>query len=105
MQSDQSKVVYENIQNLLSDNKELKLSSLRQLNKIVQALGPERTRLELFPYMQEVLDDDEEVLLVLCDSLISLPLDFSNIRVFSWFLLSGSPGLANFVNWLIFRLG
>ena len=51
LNQDQSKKVLENIKNLQSDDKYLKLASLRQLTLIVQVLGPERTLSELFPYM------------------------------------------------------
>jgi serine/threonine-protein phosphatase 2A regulatory subunit A len=42
------------------------------LNTISVALGSERTRTELLPYILELLDDDEEVLLELAESIGSL---------------------------------
>ena len=39
------------------------------LNTISVALGPERTRNELLPYILELLDDDEEVLAALAKTL------------------------------------
>lgn len=82
---DQSKKVLENIKNLKSEEKFLKLASIRQLGLIVQVLGPERTISELFPYMQEVLEEDDEVLIALCDSLTQLPLDYCNLTIQPFF--------------------
>ena len=77
---DQSKKVLENIKNLKSEEKFLKLASIRQLGLIVQVLGPDRTRSELFPYMEDVLEEEDEVLIALCDSLTKLPLDYSKTQ-------------------------
>ena len=40
----------------------LRINSIHNLNSIAIALGPERTRTELLPYITELLDDDAEVL-------------------------------------------
>lgn len=45
---------------------------MQSLGTIAVALGPERTRNELLPYILELLDDDEEVLLALAETLGSL---------------------------------
>jgi serine/threonine-protein phosphatase 2A regulatory subunit A len=39
-----------------------RINSIQNLNSIAIALGPERTRTELLPYITELLDDDAEVL-------------------------------------------
>ena len=42
------------------------------MNSISLTLGPERTRSELLPYLLEMLDDDEEVLVALSETLGNL---------------------------------
>lgn len=78
---DQSKKVLENIKNLQSEDKYLKLASIRQLALIVQVLGPERTYSELFPYMQSVLEEQDDVLIAFAEQLTKLPLDYSNFHI------------------------
>lgn len=43
--------------------------SFKSLRTIAAALGPERTRTELMPYLTEFVDDDDEVLAVLATEL------------------------------------
>ena len=38
-----------------------RLNSIRKLDVIAKALGPERTRDELLPYLGEFVDDEDEV--------------------------------------------
>jgi serine/threonine-protein phosphatase 2A regulatory subunit A len=47
----------------------LRLNSVRRLSTIAQALGEERTRRELIPFLQDNADDDDEVLLVVAEEL------------------------------------
>ena len=54
---------------LKSDDVHLRLASIRRLSTIALALGPERTREELIPFLQDQLDDEDEVLLVLAEEL------------------------------------
>jgi serine/threonine-protein phosphatase 2A regulatory subunit A len=54
---------------LKSDDVVLRLSSIRRLSTIALALGPQRTREELIPFLQDQLDDEDEVLLVLAEEL------------------------------------
>ena len=42
---------------------------MRNLGTVAVALGPERTRQELLPYILELMDDEEEVLLTLAEIL------------------------------------
>ena len=48
---------------------QLRLRSIRQLGTIAKALGEERTRDELVPFLTESIDDDDEVLLALAEEL------------------------------------
>ena len=45
---------------------------MKSLSTVAVALGSERTRLELLPYINELMDDDEEVLLTLAETLPTL---------------------------------
>jgi len=57
------------IDELKSEDKKKKLNSIRSLASISVALGKERTRNELLPYIMDLMDDDDEVLLVLSETL------------------------------------
>lgn len=60
------------IEDLRSDDKSRKLNAVPRLNTIAEALGPERTRNELIPFLQELLDDDEDILYELAKSIRNL---------------------------------
>ncbi len=47
----------------------IRLNSFRKLDVIARALGPVRTRDELVPYLNEFIDEDDEVLVVLSEEL------------------------------------
>lgn len=70
-------MVFQSIQNLVSEDQAAQLSSIKQLTRIVKTLGLERTKNELFPFMKEVLESNIENLLELCNSLCILPVDYS----------------------------
>eukprot|EP00928_Gymnodinium_smaydae_P072085 TRINITY_DN55505_c0_g1_i1.p1 TRINITY_DN55505_c0_g1~~TRINITY_DN55505_c0_g1_i1.p1 ORF type:complete len:594 (+),score=139.94 TRINITY_DN55505_c0_g1_i1:127-1908(+) len=57
------------IDELRHDDVQVRLSSVRNLSTVAVALGPERAREELIPFLQEIIDDDDEVLLALADQL------------------------------------
>uniref|UniRef100_A0A7S3UYY7 Phosphatase PP2A regulatory subunit A/Splicing factor 3B subunit 1-like HEAT repeat domain-containing protein n=1 Tax=Aplanochytrium stocchinoi TaxID=215587 RepID=A0A7S3UYY7_9STRA len=57
------------IDDLKNEDIQNRLNSMRKLDKIAEALGPERTRNELIPFLNETIDDEDEVLLVLAESL------------------------------------
>eukprot|EP01045_Picozoa_sp_COSAG04_P027304 COSAG04_NODE_3969_length_2389_cov_2.134061_1_plen_606_part_00 len=57
------------IEELKADDTHLRLMAIRQLDHIAKALGEERTRLELVPFLTESIDDDDEVLLALTEEL------------------------------------
>jgi serine/threonine-protein phosphatase 2A regulatory subunit A len=60
------------IDELKCDDQKKRIASVRNLSTIAIALGPERTRSELLPYMLELMDDDDEVLVVLAETLPSM---------------------------------
>lgn len=57
------------IDDLKNEDIRKRLNSVQNLNVIASALGPERTRLELIPFLNELMDDEDEVLSALVDSL------------------------------------
>lgn len=54
---------------LRNDDVSLRLNSVRRLTTIAMALGEERTRDELIPFLLENHDDEDEVLLVIAEEL------------------------------------
>ena len=52
-----------------SDDVMLRLNAIHRISTIALALGPERTRDELIPFLQDSLDDEDEVLLALAEEL------------------------------------
>ncbi|CAN7127496.1 unnamed protein product [Brassica rapa subsp. narinosa] len=57
------------IDELKNDDIQLRLNSIRRLSTIARALGEERTRKELIPFLSENSDDDDEVLLAMAGEL------------------------------------
>ena len=57
------------IDELKHEDVALRLNSMRKLETIATALGPQRTREELLPFLNESVDDEDEVLLVLAEEL------------------------------------
>ncbi|KAJ1385294.1 HEAT, type 2 [Sesbania bispinosa] len=57
------------IDELKNDDIQLRLNSIRKLSTIARALGEERTRRELIPFLGENNDDDDEVLLAMAEEL------------------------------------
>ena len=49
------------VDQLLSDNLECKIISIRNLEKISKAIGPTKTQKELIPFLFELLDDQTEI--------------------------------------------
>jgi serine/threonine-protein phosphatase 2A regulatory subunit A len=60
------------IEELRHEDVQVRLNSIRKLSLIAKALGPVRTREELVPYLNEFIDDDDEILLALAEELGSL---------------------------------
>lgn len=57
------------IDELKSEDVVLRLNAIRRLGTIALALGPERSRDELVPFLKDSLDDEDEVLLALAEEL------------------------------------
>jgi serine/threonine-protein phosphatase 2A regulatory subunit A len=57
------------VDELRSEDVRLRLNSIERINSIGLALGQERTRDELLPFLLESLDDDDEILLALANEL------------------------------------
>ncbi|KAL0483370.1 serine/threonine-protein phosphatase 2A regulatory subunit [Acrasis kona] len=58
------------IDELKNEDLQLRLNSIKRLSTISSALGPDRTRTELIPFLNEsCIDDEDEVLLALAEEL------------------------------------
>ena len=57
------------IDELKAEEQKKRITAIQSLSTICVALGPERTRNELLPYIMELLEDDEEVLALLSQTL------------------------------------
>jgi serine/threonine-protein phosphatase 2A regulatory subunit A len=60
------------IDELKSEDLPARLNAVHRLSTIALALGPERTREELVPFLHDSLDDEDEVLLALAEELGNL---------------------------------
>ena len=54
---------------LRSEDVQLRLNAIHRIKTIALALGPDRSREELVPFLQESVDDEDEVLLALAEEL------------------------------------
>lgn len=54
---------------LRSEDVQLRLNAIHRISTIALALGPERARDELISFLQESVDDEDEVLLALAEEL------------------------------------
>ncbi len=52
-----------------SEDVQLRLNAVRRISTIALALGFDRTREDLIPFLQDSLDDEDEVLLALAEEL------------------------------------
>ncbi|EIW72553.1 hypothetical protein TREMEDRAFT_41828 [Tremella mesenterica DSM 1558] len=78
---------------LKSEDVVLRLASVRRLSTIALALGPQRTRDELMPFLTDQLDDEDEVLLVLAEELGGL-IEYVGGKEWAWVLLAPLENLA-----------
>ncbi|WWD17683.1 hypothetical protein CI109_102124 [Kwoniella shandongensis] len=78
---------------LKSEDVVLRLSSIRRLSTIALALGPARTRDELIPFLQDQLDDEDEVLLVLAEELGGFK-EYVGGKEWAWMVLGPLENLA-----------
>ena len=74
---------YELIKNLKSPDDNVKTQSISQLPQIFQVLGPKRLVNELLPYLQDLLDEDEDIVLSLCKSLSYIQIPANDRSAFS----------------------
>ncbi|CAH0482275.1 unnamed protein product [Peronospora belbahrii] len=54
---------------LKSDEVEIRIKAMRRIRTVAQALGPERTRSDLLPFLREATEDEDEVLVALAEEL------------------------------------
>jgi len=54
------------------EDTQIRLNSVKRLNVIAKALGPEQTRNELVPFLTGLADDEDEVLVALAEELGNL---------------------------------
>ncbi|KAF0691128.1 Aste57867_17585 [Aphanomyces stellatus] len=57
------------VDELRHEDAKLRLQAIKKVQVIASALGPQRTREELLPFLNETLDDDDEILLSLAQEL------------------------------------
>ncbi|CAO3671179.1 hypothetical protein G6F70_007976 [Rhizopus microsporus] len=57
------------VDELKNEDVQLRLNAIRNLSTIAMALGPQRTRDELIPFLCEGIDDEDEVLLAVAEEL------------------------------------
>lgn len=57
------------IEELRNEDVQMRLNSIKRLSTIALALGEERTRKELIPFLADSLDDEDEVLLAVAEEL------------------------------------
>ncbi|KAI9029088.1 armadillo-type protein [Phycomyces nitens] len=57
------------VDELKNEDVQLRLNAIRNLGTIAMALGPQRTRDELIPFLNDSIDDEDEVLLAVADEL------------------------------------
>ena len=81
------------IDELKSEDVVLRLNAIRRLGTIALALGPERAREELVPFLQDSLDDEDEVLLALAEELGTFT-DYVGGPPFAYVLLGPLENLA-----------
>uniref|UniRef100_A0A0G4H473 Phosphatase PP2A regulatory subunit A/Splicing factor 3B subunit 1-like HEAT repeat domain-containing protein n=1 Tax=Chromera velia CCMP2878 TaxID=1169474 RepID=A0A0G4H473_9ALVE len=60
------------IEELRHEDTQARLNAIRQLGTICVALGPERTCEELVPFLSELIDDDDEILIAVSEQLGNL---------------------------------
>lgn len=71
-QHEQLRMIAVLIDELSQEDMQVRASALKQVTTIAQALGPERTREELIPYLTDMLEDDDDVLRIICEVLLQL---------------------------------
>jgi len=54
---------------LKNDDAQLRVRAAKNIHQIAAALGPDRTRNELIPFLSESLDDEDEVLQIIAENI------------------------------------
>jgi len=65
-------IVGQYLDQLKSDDSKKRLSAVEHLLDIAKALGPERSKTELLPFLKELLEDEEEVLVTLAHAVYDI---------------------------------
>lgn len=60
------------IDQLRHDDSQMRINATKNLYQIAQALGPERTRDELIPFLNESMDDEDDVLLSIAENIAEI---------------------------------
>ena len=71
MTTELSKII-DFLEDLKSEEIKKRLTSVSQLSTIAKTFGPEKTRQLLIPFLREYEDDEEEILLELCNQIYQL---------------------------------
>lgn len=79
---------------LRSEDVQLRLNAIHRVSTIALALGPDRAREELIPFFQESIDDEDEVLLALAEELGKNFDEYVGGRKFAHVLLGPLENLA-----------
>ena len=79
---------------LRSEDVQLRLNALHRGSTIALALGPDRAREELIPFLQDSIDDEDEVLLALAEELGKNFDEYVGGRKFAHVLLGPLENLA-----------
>ena len=82
------------IDELKSDDVNLRLNAIHRLSTIALALGAERARDELVPFLQDSLDDEDEVLMALAEELSAPFVDYLGGPPYAHLLLGPLENLA-----------
>jgi serine/threonine-protein phosphatase 2A regulatory subunit A len=82
------------VDELKSDDAQLRLNAIHRVSTIALALGPQRAREELVPFLQDSIDDEDEVLLALADELGKSFEDYIGGKEYAHLLLGPLEGLS-----------
>ncbi|KAI9302173.1 armadillo-type protein [Cunninghamella echinulata] len=81
------------VEELKNEDVQLRLNAIRNLGTIAMALGPQRTRDELIPFLNDSIDDEDEVLMAVAEELASF-VDYVGGNEYAHVLLSPLENLS-----------
>lgn len=90
------------IEELRNDDVQLRLNSIKRLATISLALGAERTRSELIPFLTETIYDEDEVLLALAEQLGNF-MSYVGGSEYAYTLLPPLENLAIVISFMVLR--